>query len=145
MDIPKAPCALTHSLDIQQRFGDYDAFQHVNNNAYMQYFDLGKTAYLSSLLEHSFSPNEISAVIVNINCNFYAPTPIGESLCVKTGCSHVGDKSFTLYQQIVGKDTDAIKSTAQTVLAGFNIATQTGAELDTRLREALLTAMQKSE
>lgn len=143
MEVPQAPCALIHSLEIQSRFGDYDAFRHVNNNAYLQYFDLGKMSFMEAVAGHSFEPKDMSAVIVNINVNFYAPTVLGEAVTVKTGISHVGERAFTVYQQVVSRTTGQVKATAETILAGFDIATQSGAPLQDWLRNALEVAVSR--
>ena len=141
MEIPTPPCRLTHSLDIQSRFGDFDAFAHVNNNAYLQYYDLGKARFLSDLLGHICSPSELGAVIVNINCNFFAPSLMNEPLAVQTGCLKLGDRSFTLFQQIVNPQTGSVKGNATTVLAGFDIATQSSAPIPAALSAALRTLL----
>lgn len=141
MEVPEAPCALVHSFEVQSRFTDYDAFKHINNNAYMQYFDLGKTLFLEHVTGRGFSPKDLSAVIVNINLNFYAPTAMGESISVRSGVSHLGDRAFTVYQQVVSTATGQVKATAETILAGFDIATQKGAPLQQWLRDALTVSL----
>ncbi len=141
MEVPPAPCALTHSFDIQSRFCDYDAFRHVNNNAYLQYFDLGKMLFMEQTAGRRFEPQDLSAVIVNININFYAPTVMGEPVSVRSGVAHLGDRAFTVYQQVVSTETGQVKATAETILAGFDIATQKGAPLQPWLKEALKNSM----
>lgn len=141
MQVPPAPCNLIHSFDLQARFSDYDAFQHVNNNAYLQYFDLGKVLFLQDMSGHEFEPADLSAVIVNISLNFYHPTRIGEAVSVRSGVKHLGDRAFTIYQQVVSTHNGEVKVTAETVLAGFDIRTQAGAPLQPWLRECLERAL----
>lgn len=141
MQVPPAPCNLIHSFDLQARFSDYDAFHHVNNNAYLQYFDLGKMAFLQAMSGHDFEPADLSAVIVNITLNFYNPTAMGEAVSVRSGVKHLGDRAFTLYQQIVSTATGQVKATAETIMAGFDIRTQEGAPIRPWLRDCLSRAM----
>lgn len=133
--IPQRP--LTHALDVQPRFGDYDIFGHVNNTVYLQYFDLGKAMFFTDILGRMPGPRDLGAVIVNINCNYYAPAVPAEPLRVLTGCTHLGDRSLQLHQQVVNATTGAVKADAVTVLAGFDPGSQTGAPLPDTLRTAL--------
>lgn len=127
-----------HSLEIQTRFGDYDMFGHVNNNSYLQYCDLGKAMYFEMLLGgDAYNPVKIGSVIVNINCDFLAPTRPGEPLQVNTECSRLGDRSFQLSQTVLNPETNEEKCHLTTVMAGFDIKTQTSAPLPDALRQAL--------
>ena len=38
-----------HSVEIQPRFNDFDALEHVNNTVYMNYFDIGKVSYFKTI------------------------------------------------------------------------------------------------
>lgn len=123
--------------DIQIRFADYDTFGHVNNNAYMAYFDLGKTHLFQHLMGHRCSPAELSAVIVNVNVDFLAPAVIDESLDVRTVVKELHEKSFVVYQRVTNPQSGVVKAQATTVLAGFDIATQSGAPLRPELVDIL--------
>ena len=135
--------SMQHSLDIQIRFGDYDTFGHINNNSYMTYLDLGKSEFLCRLMGKRCTPSDLSAAIVNINVDFLAPTVVGEPLCVQTAVIHLGEKSFTLYQRLLNPSTGQIKVQATSVLAGFNIATQSAATLRQDLVENLRSLVSK--
>ena len=128
---------LKHRLPLQIRFGDYDTFGHINNNSYMAYLDLGKSEFLCYIMGKRSVPSEFAAAIVNINVDFLAPTTIGENIEVRTGVVRLGERSFTVYQRIVNPDTEVVKVQATTVLAGFDISTQSSAPLQTSLTTAL--------
>lgn len=136
-EIRQPQAALTHSLELQPRFGDYDMFGHINNNAYLQYFDLGKAMFFTELLDGDFSPAAVGAAVVHIDCNYYAPTRPAEPLRVLTGCVALGERSLTLHQQVVNPSTGAVKCDALTVMAGFDIRAQQSAPLPERLRSLL--------
>jgi acyl-CoA thioester hydrolase len=128
---------LQHCVDLQMRFGDYDMFGHLNNNIYLQFFDLGKSLYFNDLTGKQNDAESLGAAVVNINCNFYAPTAPGEKLVVKTACTRIGDKSLTLEQRILNPETGSIKSDAVSVLAGFDVKTQSSAPIIPSLRAAI--------
>ena len=126
-----------HRNAIQCRFGDYDAFRHVNNNAILAYFDIGKTEFFRDLTGHSLTPDQLGAVIVNINIDFLAPVKVGVQVEVLTAVVNVGQRSFTLYQRLVDTHDRSIKAQATTTLAGFDISTQTASDLSPALLAAL--------
>ena len=47
--VPQASQPFRHVTPIQIRFNDIDVIGHINNNAYLEYMDLGKTAYFNAV------------------------------------------------------------------------------------------------
>lgn len=133
------PHPFRHQLDIQPRFTDYDAFGHVNNNSYMQYFDLGKARYYTDMLGRPVTPEVLGAVIVHIDVDFLEPTTPDEAVAVQTMTIAVGERSLTIYQRIVNPHTGHVKSQATSILAGFDIASQSGAPLNPEMKSAIET------
>ncbi len=129
---PKVPAPAVpfhHRLDIQQRFNDIDMFGHVNNGAYLQMFDLGKVRYFNTVMGGDIDWHKATVVVVNINVSFHSPAYFEEPLAVLTAVSRISTHSFILEQRIVNPETGDVKSTAQTVMAGFDPTTATGLEL----------------
>lgn len=132
------PHEFRHCVPLQTRFGDFDTFGHINNNVYMAFFDLGKVSYFSSFTGGVFSPKTVAAVVVNINVDFLAPTQMGEPIEVVTMVTHIGERSITVYQRIQNSETGEVKTQATTILAGFDVATQSSAPLDETLVKAIV-------
>lgn len=128
---------MSHQIDIQPRFTDFDMFRHITNTAYMQYLDLAKAMFFNDILGDVFSPEAVSSAIVNINVDFVAPTRPGEPVAVRTDCCRLGNRSFALSQEIFNPATAAVKCKGITTLAGFDIRTQQSAEIPAPLRLAL--------
>lgn len=109
-----------HRLPVQLRFNDVDMFGHVNNTVYLQFFDLGKLRYFEEVLCADFDKSGLAVVVVNINCDFFEPSFLNEKLEVITRTVHIGEKSITLEQRIINRNTGAIKCMCNTVMAGFD-------------------------
>lgn len=118
--IPAPEHPYRHQLDVQLRFNDIDIFGHVNNSVYLQFFDLGKLRYFEEVLGKDFAKKGPALVIVNINCDFYSPAFLGDSLRVLTAVSHIGDKSIVLEQRVTGASMDDVKCLCRTTMAGFD-------------------------
>ena len=91
---------------IQLRFNDVDALGHVNNSVYFQFFDLGKTQYFKGLnVQTDIDWRRPTVIIANVNCSFLTPTLFNERVEVLTQCAKLGNKSLTLLQHLVNRDT----------------------------------------
>lgn len=128
--VPASVYPFRHCQPLQIRFSDIDILGHVNNNAYTSMLDLGKIAYFTTVLGELLDYRDIRAVVVNLNCDFLAPTYLGEPLEVWTATTRIGDRSFTLEQRILNSDTGAQKCRAVTTLCGFDPEKGEGAPLD---------------
>lgn len=128
--VPQAAHPFRHVVDVQTRFADIDMLGHVNNNAYFSYMDLGKMDYFRSISGGEFSVNDLRAVIVNVNCDFYEPSYLSEQLQVWTAVTHIGNRSFVVEQRVVDAESGTTKCIGRTTLAGFDPKTGRGANLD---------------
>jgi acyl-CoA thioester hydrolase len=91
-----------HTLPIQLRFNDVDTYGHVNNTAYFSYYDLAKTTYMKDIRLHFGLDNAFdSIVVVNLKADFLSPIFGGDNVAVQTSVHEVGNKSFTLQQQVI--------------------------------------------
>lgn len=61
--------ARTISIDIPVRWGDLDAFNHVNNTVFLRFIEEARIQFFDALGEEWLS-NKSGPVVVNINCNF---------------------------------------------------------------------------
>lgn len=137
MTVPESQYPFYLSTPVQQRFNDLDSFGHVNNASYMQYMDLGKIDYYTRVLGDLFTARQDSLVIVNINCQFYHETRLGEPVAVLTRADSIGERSIILEQRIVNTDTGQVKTIARVVMAGFNIAQDAGMPIPEAWRQAI--------
>ncbi|NND45726.1 MAG: acyl-CoA thioesterase [Xanthomonadales bacterium] len=55
--------------DIEVRWGDMDAFGHVNNTVYLRYMEVARIRWLESL-EGAWDTPDFGPALVNVNCNF---------------------------------------------------------------------------
>jgi len=57
------------SKDIEVRWGDLDALNHVNNTAFLRYLEEVRIRWFESL-DGPWEGDDFGPVVVNINCNF---------------------------------------------------------------------------
>lgn len=113
------PAEFHHKVDLQLRFNDIDILGHLNNTVYFSFFDTGKAYFFESIRHGQMNWRRVECVIANIDCAYVAPIFFGEKIEVRTRCLHIGEKSFTLQQVIVEKDTLKIKAAANSVMVSI--------------------------
>ena len=127
------------STQVQLRFNDIDALGHVNNSVYFQFFDLAKTEYFKGLnVQSDIDWRRPTVIIANVNCSFLAPTLFNEPVEVLTQCMRLGNKSLTLLQHVVNRDTRELKATCATVMVNLDPETNQPSPIPTVWRDAII-------
>ena len=112
-----------HSMSAQIRFSDVDQFGHVNNSVYFQLYDLAKTTYFKDVMGMT-EWNDVVVVVANINANFLMPIFFSDSIEIETTTIQLGNKSFTLLQRAVVKDSGEVKCECRTTLVMYDLLTK---------------------
>jgi acyl-CoA thioester hydrolase len=89
---------LFHTCEIPVRWGDMDAFGHVNNSLYFRYFEEAR----SQLLYEKNIPidGDNHPVLVSIGCTFIAPIFYPDSLRIEMYISEPGRSSFMMHYRV---------------------------------------------
>ncbi len=97
-------------LPIDVRWGDMDAFGHVNNAAYFTYCESARIRYFEELGIDMRREREDphGPAVVSATCNFRRQVHHPASLEVGARVTHVGRTSFTLDYLIVRRDDGEI-------------------------------------
>lgn len=125
-----------HKTPIQIRFNDLDAYNHVNNNVYASYYDLGKESYFADVLKCDFRLQNVVFIVAHIAVDFIEPIHYGDEIVVETRVSHIGTKSFTLTQQARNMKTDRVVCKGETVMVCIRLKTGETTEMPQEYREA---------
>lgn len=72
MPSSQSPRKRVHSALIPIRWGDMDAYNHVNNTIYFRYMEQARVEYLESL-GYAIAPQGTAPVIINASCTFLVP------------------------------------------------------------------------
>ena len=110
---------------------------HLNNNAYLEYFDLANADYFGDVLGGAVTPERLSVLVANLHVSFYNPTLPGEELCVITRLKSIGHSSLTLEQQVLNRVNGSLKCGAQTVMVGYDVHALSSTPITDGLRSAL--------
>lgn len=128
-----------HKLKVQLRFNDIDILGHLNNTVYFSLYDLGKAEFMEANGLREPGPKAPTSVIADIHCSYFIPILYGDEIYVTTRCSHIGDKSFTLEQEMID-DRGEVRSRCSTVMVYIDAATRHSAPLPQDFKAKLLAS-----
>lgn len=116
---------LVHAIDIEVRWRDLDAFNHVNNASYLGYIEEARVRWFHSLSDDW--ANETSApILAAIATNYRRPICWPETLRIELLAERIGNKSVTLAHRIVSaNDAEMLYADGNTVLVWVNRDGQT--------------------
>ncbi|WP_298063855.1 thioesterase family protein [uncultured Rikenella sp.] len=122
---------------IQLRFNDIDIQGHMYNGQYQHIFDLGKNEYFEHVLGIEQMDGRQTVVTANSTTNFYVPVGMKDKIVIRTSIEKVGNKSFTVFQQMVDQVTGTVKADSRTVLVGWNAVDKESFAIPAEWREKI--------
>lgn len=126
-----------HRTDIQLRFNDVDQMGHVNNAVIMEFFDLGKSEYFTTI---GLPPEtgEFTVIVVHVEVDFKQQIRFRDKVHVITQLDHFGTKSLTLVQQVIDSATGDICATCKTVMSGYSRKNNRSEAIPDTIKEKIL-------
>ena len=125
-----------NAVPLQIRFNDVDKFGHVNNTIYFQFYDSGKTDYVSTVCK-GFDWDQYAIFVVKIEVEFFAQIKGADRIAVRTRTVKLGNKSFHLEQDIIDIDTQEVKSRCLSVMVLYDLECQQTIPLPEAWRHAI--------
>lgn len=97
--------ALVLGIEIPLAWGEQDAFGHLNNVVYFRYFENVRMYYLERIgVLRSHEEQGIGVLLASTSCDFKKPVQWPQRLTVRTGCTAVGNTSFTLAYSVTDEE-----------------------------------------
>jgi len=127
-----------HVYPLRVRWSDVDAYRHVNNVKYIEYFQEARIRYFMRMHQASDTFGELAVARMDVDYRrpiLFRMTPYE----VHSWVAHVGRTSFVIAAEI--RDGAEVLATSRTVLVGFDRETQRSAELTPDHRARLLTEL----
>jgi len=125
-----------HTLPTWVRWSDVDAYGHVNNVKYFEYFQEARIQYLRSLPREEDGP-WANWVVAHTDVDYRRPILFRlEPYDVTQWVAEVGGKSAVLVGEI--RDGDQVLARSRAVLVAFDQETQRATEMNPRQRERLI-------
>ncbi|WP_036602909.1 acyl-CoA thioesterase [Olivibacter sitiensis] len=88
-----------HHTDIQIRFADMDAFNHVNNAVYLTYLEIARTDYWHKVIDWNW--DEMGIIIARSELDYILPITLTDRLKVYVKTTRVGKSSFDIHYILI--------------------------------------------
>ncbi len=109
------PAHLSVSLEVPVAWGEQDLFGHVNNIVYFRYFESARMHFLDRIgVLRSHQELSQGVILASTTCNFEKPVTWPQLLTIRTGCSKVGNTSFTM-EYVITDEEGGIVATGTSV------------------------------
>lgn len=108
-----------HFIELPVRWGDMDAFGHVNNVQYMRYLESGRVAYIGEVLGIVMEPKE-NIVLADIHCVFLQQLRYPATVEVATRVARLGNSSLQIIFAIYRRGEEQPVLTGDGILVWFD-------------------------
>lgn len=115
-------------------------FQHVNNVSQQMYFDLGKADFYRRVLQDDVLSGTSRIITAATANSFKEQIRMEDDIYVTTTVAKVGNKSITLFQQIIGRNAagrETVKTESTSVMVAFDFDRQESVTVPERWRRNL--------
>jgi acyl-CoA thioester hydrolase len=108
-----------HRTRLEVRFGDVDAFGHVNNAVFFSYVEQARVSYLIEALEIE-GIQRLPLILARVEMDYRAPVFFGEPLEVTSRIEWIGRTSFGMNHRVCAGDDLHTAAESQTVLVAYD-------------------------
>jgi acyl-CoA thioester hydrolase len=97
---------LIHRCEMPVRWGDMDAYGHVNNAMYLRYLEEARVQLIEKM-NVVMDPNGLAPVVINVGCSFFKPVVYPDQLRIDCYVKDPGRSSFmTTYEVFSSSDLE---------------------------------------
>ncbi len=90
---------LIHSCELPVRWGDMDAYGHVNNAVYLRYLEEARVQLLEKM-DVELDPNGLAPVVISVGCTFFKPVVYPDTLRIDCYVKDPGRSSFMTHYEV---------------------------------------------
>ncbi len=127
---------LVHSSLIPIRWGDMDAYGHVNNTIYFRYMEQIRVEYLEQL-SFKVRPEGTAPVIINASCTFLIPLNYPGVVDIRMYCGHPGRSSIPTHYEIRLQGEETLYATGDAKIVWMDVPTGKSVPIPDGLRAQL--------
>lgn len=110
-------------IELEVRWGDMDAFNHVNNVSYLRYFESGRIAYFHALdLGDFFNTGGVGPILADTFCRYKFPLTYPDRVSVGVRSRDLGEDRFVQDYVVVSHEHGREAATGNGTIVTFDYA-----------------------
>jgi acyl-CoA thioester hydrolase len=124
------------TLPIQ--WGDQDAFGHVNNTAYIKWFESSRIDYGDRAgLSQTGAGQDIGPILAAISCNYRRQLTYPDTVHVGARITRIGNSSLKMEHRLISQRLGAIAADGDSTLVTFDYTAQKPVSVPVPVRAAI--------
>ena len=123
-------------LPLQLRWGDLDAFNHVNNSNFLTYLEEARIRWFDSIGE-AWVTDEFALLLAAVQLNYRRPIPYPSEVVVQLFVDRVGTSSVTIGHAIASEDGTVLYCVGHVVAVWIDRASGRPRPLPDSIRKAI--------
>jgi acyl-CoA thioester hydrolase len=127
---------LLHTSLIPIRWGDMDAYGHVNNTIYFRFMEQNRVEYLEQQ-GYKVMPEGTAPVIINASCTFLVPLTYPGLVEIKMFCGQPGRSSIPTHYEIRLQGDDTLYATGESKIVWMDVTSGKSVAIPDELRAQL--------
>ena len=113
-DLSDFPVVVTTDI----RWGDMDAFGHVNNTLFLRYFEMARVAHFEAI---GFArPEGTGPILGHVTCRYIRPLTHPDRIRIGTRVTKVGEDRFTQEYVLVSGAQDRVAAVGEGVVVAYD-------------------------
>lgn len=105
------------TIELPVLWGDQDSFGHVNNVAYLRWFETARVDYLIRVEQFpSLPPSGIGPILASLTCNYRTPLNYPDTVRIGTRVTEIGNSSYRMEHRMVSVALSKIAADAVSVM-----------------------------
>jgi len=125
-------------IEMDVRWGDMDAFNHVNNVSYLRYFESGRIAYFDALdLADFFDLDGIGPILAETSCRYKFPLTYPDRISVGVRSENLGEDRFTQQYVVVSHRHGRVAATGDGIIVTFDYTAGKKSPIPERVRQRI--------
>ncbi|MBS1269603.1 MAG: putative esterase [Gammaproteobacteria bacterium] len=121
-------------IEMDVRWGDMDAFNHVNNVSYLRYFESARIAYFEALeLADFFGTEGVGPILADTYCRYKFPLTYPDRISVGVRSGSLEEDRFTQRYIIVSHTHGRAAATGEGTIVTFDYRANTKSPIPDRV------------
>ncbi|HCP44944.1 MAG TPA: acyl-CoA thioesterase [Deltaproteobacteria bacterium] len=128
------------AVEIPVSWGDLDAFQHVNNTVYFQWFETARIRYFEEIgfLDH-LKATGVGPILAETSCKFRLPLTYPDTVTASAQAMDLGHDRFTMRYRVHSAEHGRLAAEGEGRIVCFDYRGNNKAPLPDPIRKAIET------
>lgn len=125
-------------LSFPVRWGEMDAFEHVNNVTYFRYFEDARIRYFRSvgMLEH-MEETGCGPILASTQCRFRLPLSYPDDVTVGTCVRDLGANRFTMHYRVYSHNHKTLAASGTGLIIFYDYGAKAKADISSQIAKTI--------